>query len=449
MAREGNRLSDELKEYGYVFSVKRTLVQYALMCLGMFFLGRFFGLLLIPQLILFGAGMALLPFLVRNAYRNRYYQQKFSDLNVYMEQFLYSFLKTRKVLTTLEDTAELFEAGEMKETIEEARDHILYTYHETDFQEKGLSIIEKKYPYPVLSMMHRFALRTEEIGGECKESVELLLSARRMWADRIFTLQQEKKVKRREVVMSIVTSLLLCSVIYYMAGKMHLDVATHPLAQTMTIVVLILDLLIYYRADKKLTAGYLATKEKEEQTFVKQYRRIKQYGNGPLDRIGKQVAIRSVTRELKAKFPEWLMQLSLFMQSENVAVAIFKSYETAPEILKEPLSELIGRIKMNPGDRRAYMDFLSDFTLPEVKSTMKMLLAIAEGNGGDERSQIADIIRRNQKMQDEANRQKDKDSLAGMYALFLAPQLTGGLKLVVDMILLFIVYLGQMGTGTM
>jgi hypothetical protein len=95
------------------------------------------------------------------------------------------------------------------------------------------------------------------------------------------------------------------------------------------------------------------------------------------------------------------------------------------------------------------MDFLSDFTLPEVKSTMKMLLAIAEGNGGDERSQIADIIRRNQKMQDEANRQKDKDSLAGMYALFLAPQLTGGLKLVVDMILLFIVYLGQMGTGTM
>ncbi|MBQ5484565.1 MAG: hypothetical protein IIT72_03675, partial [Lachnospiraceae bacterium] len=290
-------------------------------------------------------------------------------------------------------------------------------------------------------------LRTEEIGGECKESVDLLLSARRMWADRVFSLQQEKKIKRREVMMSIATSLLLCSMIYYMAGKMDLDVASHPVAQVMTIVVLVLDLLIYYRADKKLTAGYFAAKEKDDAMYVKQYKRIQSYGNGPLARLGKRAAIRSVTRELKAKFPEWLMQLSLLMQSENVQVAIFKSYDSAPAILKPALSQLIGRLTINPNDRKAYMEFLSDFTMPEVKSTMKMLLAIAEGSGGDERSQIADIIRRNQKMQDEAARQKDKDSLAGMYALFLAPQLTGGLKLVVDMILLFVVYLGHMGTS--
>ena len=44
MAKEKNRLSDELKEYGYVFSVKRTLTEYSLMCLGMILLGRFFGL---------------------------------------------------------------------------------------------------------------------------------------------------------------------------------------------------------------------------------------------------------------------------------------------------------------------------------------------------------------------------------------------------------------------
>ena len=235
--------------------------------------------------------------------------------------------------------------------------------------------------------------------------------------------------------------------IYYMAGKMDLDVASHPVAQVMTIVVLVLDLLIYYRADKKLTAGYFAAKEKDDAMYVKQYKRIQSYGNGPLARLGKRAAIRSVTRELKAKFPEWLMQLSLLMQSENVQVAIFKSYDSAPAILKPALSQLIGRLTINPNDRKAYMEFLSDFTMPEVKSTMKMLLAIAEGSGGDERSQIADIIRRNQKMQDEAARQKDKDSLAGMYALFLAPQLTGGLKLVVDMILLFVVYLGHMGTS--
>ena len=40
MAKDKSRLSDELKEYGYVFSVKRTLMEYSLMCLGMIFLGE-------------------------------------------------------------------------------------------------------------------------------------------------------------------------------------------------------------------------------------------------------------------------------------------------------------------------------------------------------------------------------------------------------------------------
>jgi hypothetical protein len=36
-----------------------------------------------------------------------------------------------------------------------------------------------------------------------------------------------------------------------------------------------------------------------------------------------------------------------------------------------------------------------------------------------------------------------------MYALFLAPQLTAGAKLLVDMILLLAVYMGQMANGAM
>ena len=141
------------------------------------------------------------------------------------------------------------------------------------------------------------------------------------------------------------------------------------------------------------------------------------------------------------------MQLSLLMQSENVQVAIFKSYDNAPAILKPALKEMIGALRIDPNDKRAYMNFLSEFTLPEVRSTMKMLYSISEGKGGEARGQISEIIKRNQEMSDKAKRQQNSDSLAGMYALFLAPQLTGGLKLVCDMILLFAVYMGSMATG--
>ncbi|MBQ1915948.1 MAG: hypothetical protein PUC40_01350 [Lachnospiraceae bacterium] len=447
MARNRRQLSDELSTYGYVFSLKKAVVRYALVIAGLFILGRFFGLHLIPQIVLFVAGMIVFPLLLRNTYRNRYYQQKFSDLNIYMEQFLYSFMKSRKVLTTLEDTYDLFEEGDMKKTIGKAIDHIKNTYNESDFEEKALKIIEKNYPYEGLTVMHRFALRTETLGGEYGESIELLLESRRMWADRIYSLQQEKKTKRREIVLSIATSLLLCSMIYYMSGRLNLDVSANPLAQIITVVVLILDLLIYYRADSKLTAGYLATEKNLEKEHLKQYERYQKYGKGPLSALGKRTARKNIQEYIKACFPEWLMQMSLLMQAENVQVAIFKSYDEAPAILKPALKEMIGRLRLDPNDKKAYTDFLSEFTLPEVRSTMKMLYSISEGKGGEARGQIADIIRRNQEMSDKAKRQQNSDSLAGMYALFLAPQLTGGLKLICDMVLLFAVYMGNMSGG--
>lgn len=235
--------------------------------------------------------------------------------------------------------------------------------------------------------------------------------------------------------------------VYYMAGRMNLDVSANTFAQVITVVVLVLDLFIYYKADSKLTAGYFADDTDREREYVKQYERFENYGNGFFDQLGKKAAKKKLTEYIKACFPEWLMQLSLLMQSENVQMAVFKSYDDAPEIIKPELKKMIGRLRLNPNDKNAYTDFLSEFTLPAVRSTMKMLYSISEGKGGEARGQIADIIRRNQEMSDKAKRAADSDSLAGMYALFLAPQLTGGLKLVCDMMLLFVVYMGSMARG--
>ena len=92
---------------------------------------------------------------------------------------------------------------------------------------------------------------------------------------------------------------------------------------------------------------------------------------------------------------------------------------------------------------KPYNDFLSDFNLPEVRSAMKMLFSLSEGTGANASDQIQDIIRRNQYMMDRAEKLRMEDTQAGMYALFLAPQLTGGAKLLVDMILLLVCYLGK------
>ena len=437
-------LSDELKKYGYVFSTKRSIMLYASAFAGMLALGRFFSLGVFAQLILFAAGFFTLPFFLRNALQNKYHQKRFSDLNIYMEQFLYSFQKSGKVLSTLDDLLSIFESGEMRDVILKAKEHILHTFNESNVEENALAMIEKAYPYDGLKTIHQFALASETLGGNYQDSTLLLLESRRMFADRVYALQQEQKTKRREIFLSILTSLFLCSMIFFMSSKMDVDVGSHPVSQIITTFVLVSDLVIFYMADKKLTVGFVESDHKDDEEFVKQYFRIKEYDEKKLlDRLGKYIAKKNVGRELEKQFPNWLMEISLLLQTENVPVAVQKSYDMAPRILQPALSDLILDLKEKPESMEPYLNFLSEFGMPEVASSMKMLYSISSGTGGDARLQIADIIRRNQMLYDKAKKISNEDSLAGMHAMFLAPQLTGSLKLIVDMILLMAIYLGK------
>ena len=436
-------LSDELKKYGYVFSVKRSGAQYAVVFAGMIALGRVFSLGVVSQIILCAAGVAFLPFFMINSAKNERHQRRFSDLNIYMEQFLYSFMKTGKILSSLEDVMQLFGEGQMHSTIQKAREYILHTYDDISVEEEGLKIIEDAYPNDMLRILHHFALQTENLGGEYGESVRLLLEARRMWADRVYELLQEKKKKRRDIFLSIAVSLLLCLMIYLLSAKLNLDLAAMPAAQAVTVTVLILDFFIFYRADVSLTSGYVESVHSDGEHYALEYERLRdEIPKRPWEKLNHRVMKKYVTKEIEKEFPYWLMQLSLLMQTENVQVSLYKSYDGAPEVLKPALRELIEGLKSTPDSIEPYISFLKEYTLPEIHSAMKMLYSISEGSGGDARSQIADIIRRNQRLLDRAERMKNEDAVAGMYGLFLAPQITAGVKLCVDMLLLLAVYMG-------
>lgn len=78
-------LSEELKRYGYVFSKKKTLISLLFVFILTFLLGRFFSLNLISNIILTIFTIILLPFFYKNSAESEYVQQRFSDVNTYME----------------------------------------------------------------------------------------------------------------------------------------------------------------------------------------------------------------------------------------------------------------------------------------------------------------------------------------------------------------------------
>ena len=439
-------LWDELKRYGYVFSVKRSILMYGMVVAFALLCGKFFRLERMYLLILCLWCACLFPFFLRNLYRNRYGQRQFVEINSYMEQFLYSFQKSGKILVTLKDVEKLFANGVMHTRIQEAIAYIEVTYDEDYVEKRALAMIEREYPIHHVAMIHRFALQVEEKGGEYGEAIRLMLDARRMWADRSYELLKEKKRKRTQILISVLVSLLLCSVFVYVAERVSLSITGFTIVKVVTLLTLLLDLWIFYLADRKLSMESM-DETYDEKELLRQYEKVKRSEEKKHAELGTRIAKKNVSRALQKMFPQWLLEVSLLLQSENVQVAIMESYDEAPVLMKPALRELIQKLQLRPTDMEPYLEFLQEYALPEVQSSMKMLYALSEGTGGNANNQISDIIRRNQLLLDQAQKMKNEDVLGGLYALFLAPQLTGGAKMLVDMGMLFYAMMATSALG--
>lgn len=439
-------LWDELKRYGYVFSVKRSIFMYGMVVAFALLCGKFFRLERMYLLILCLWCAILFPFFLRNLYRNRYGQRQFVEINSYMEQFLYSFQKSGKILVTLKDVEKLFANDMMHTRIQEAIAYIEDTYDEDHVEKKALAMIEQEYPIHHVAMIHRFALQVEEKGGEYGEAIRLMLDARRMWADRSYELLKEKKRKRTQILISVLVSLLLCSVFVYVAERVSLSITGFTIVKVVTLLTLLLDIWIFYVADRKLSMESM-DETSDEKELLRQYEKVKRSEEKKHAELGTRIAKKNVSRALQKMFPQWLLEVSLLLQSENVQVAIMESYDEAPILMKPALRELIQKLQLRPTDMEPYLEFLQEYALPEVQSSMKMLYALSEGTGGNANNQISDIIRRNQLLLDQAQKMKNEDALGGLYALFLAPQLTGGAKMLVDMGMLFYAMMATSALG--
>lgn len=444
--RKVDEISTELKKYGYVHSAKKSFLLFSIGTIVSLVIGRLFKLNAACQMIFLVWVAVLLPFFMINSVKARYHEKRFSDANVYIEQFLYSFLKTRNILATLKDVKQLFEdRSPMGNNLGQVMEYIQYQYDDESVETNGLRILEEAYPTPLIKTIHGFALQVEKNGGECSDSIMLLLEARRFWATRNCEFMAEKRKQFRNVVLSIVTSLLLCILMFNLTASSDVALWKIPIVNIVTVFVLMLDFLIFYRAYKSLSVDYLKEKPVDYDEILKTYNRIDKYDeNSILDTIGKKVAIKRITRAVEKEYPSWLMQVALLLQHENVQMAILKSYDDAPLTLKPKIKELLDELREKPESMEPYLNFMKEYPLPQIQSSMKMLYSVSEGTGADADQEINEMIKQDLIMFDKAQELKNQDALAGMYALFLIPQLTGGLKLTVDMMMTLFAYLGNM-----
>ena len=427
--------------------------------------------------------LLFLPGWIKNYGKSRYEAKRLLDAQIYMEQLLYGFARQGKILTALQEIMPLFPKGTMHETLKQSIHTILYDLKEEDSLQSGLSIIEHNYQNERLYTIHRYLYKVEMLGGDYEGILSLLQKDLSGWRTRIELYQKQCKRARSNVWIAIAIALFICMITNYILPA-KVGIANNMVYMISTVALLVILLITYTRMDRKLAVNWLqygycseqGTQEKRYERFLN-YNPKKERKTGILlailptvialyeviqknwilaitilflitfllnqHKIGNYLLKKNLTKELEKAFPQWLMELSLLLQVDNVQVAITKTMQRAPSILKPALHEFQEGITRNPESVQPYLDFLKDFSLPQIQSAMKMLYAISAGNNGNEQEQLEELIARNQQLMHRSEVLMDEDSMAGMYLLFLSPAVAGAMKLICDMTVFLTTFLGQ------
>lgn len=482
-------LKAEIGELGYAFGNKQVVSVYATLLGIMCLMGYLFRLPLIWWAPILAAGFLFAPVVVRNVYKNKWEGQRFADVNVYIEQMLYSFKNSQKVLVSLQEVSVLFPAGSaMREVIDGAISLIETSSvgdRSVNIEEEALSIIEARYPSPYIKSLHRFILKVENIGGDFDSSIALLLDNRNMWENRVHKLQDKRRKKRQEILGSCIASALLClSMLYILPAEVN--IAEMSIVRIGNVIMIILMVWIYLRADTKLSSNLINPKKTRPVDKVyKDYDRYMGYDNhkefqtsikftvvpiviiliswiafhnkwGILAGViltpvmltqhiwGFRLLAKRLKREISIAFPQWLMELALLLQSDNVQVAIFKTVDDALPVLRPELNKLRDDLMARPNDSAPFMNFFASFQMPEITTAMQKLYSLSTGAGNAE-EQIASIVHRNNIILDRAEDMANDDSMAGLYTLFLAPVLVGSAVLMIDMTCFLLYFMQNIG----
>lgn len=372
---------------------------------------------------------------VREAARQ---QKRLMEAELYMEQMLYAFMQEQKILAAMEDVYPLFEEGEMQKILGKAIAHIKNDCDSSVEQE--LRAIEAAYENDRLTEIHHYLLSVERYGGDIEQPIEFLLGNVRKWMERVRIYQADCRKYQRNVGLAAVLSVVVCAITNALLPD-SIAISHSIVCQAASVLLICFDMFICLRCAKRTGKDWLksyAADEKED--YQKEYQYVKTHHD-----IRSRWYKKLLAGKMKRAFPQWLMDISLLLQTENVQVALYKTKAKAPRVLRPAIDEMMEQLEHNPESMQPYQDFLKEYELLDVRSAMRMLYALSNGGYGNGERQMREIMMRNQELLDRAERAKNEDSLAGLYALFLAPALTGAGKMLADMTMFLIVFLAQTG----
>ena len=373
------------------------------------------------------------PQLTYNQEKFAYETKRFNDINSYMSQMAQSFIYTKDVIKSLEETATCFSDGLMHNTLQEALEILEAGKWDIKMAERdALSFIESKYDCEKLRNLHAFFLNAEELGGECQKEFRILENMRTAWQSVVESIRIKKFWDRNVGAFSYAFFLIICVVMLHIMRGSDLDIVGLPATQIVDMVLLVGFMLYFVFMDNRLNKSLLInpTVMSEEQAnayfeYLENYdaksERRKYMSFGILSVITSALlvyvspswttlaiavcmiflgfnvhavnhmsAVKTIRAEVNKAFPKWLFDIMLLLQRESVEGAIEHSIATAPPVLKRELMRITEMLAQKPHDPDAYMSFMKDFNNQNITEIMHKLYSLAVGANRD--SDVLDVV---------------------------------------------------------
>lgn len=484
---KGNKITEKLKKYDDKYDNKKLIQTFAIAVAGIAILSFAFQLRIIPIIIISIACLVVAPQILVALSEDRYEEKKFQDTTSYIEQMLYSFRRNTKILSSLEDTILLFPEGEMHDAIAEAIDYIRTSASSGNIYEEAFQIIEEHYNCRRIKSLHRYLVRVEGVGGDQDMGIQALINDRRIWIDRIEKFKKEKAAIIKDVIIATVFSSIVSVITLYMLPS-YVDAPHHPIIQAYATFYIVVNLLNIKATINRLILRIndIADEEHDKRMlrklkWYKTYDRVKEQkaaikfiiigvvfcivgflltGISRWGAIGMGIFIalfgffvqprlkynntkKELMREIETVFPDWLLELSLLLQTDNLHVALEKTIPTAPLLIRKELRTLSEAIINDPTDVQPFLNFFSYLPLDNIHSSMKLLFSISEFGAADEQKQIAELIERNSILMNKAEDYKNQSRLARVFMLKFVPMGTSTLKMIVDMGVFLVIFITQ------
>lgn len=86
--------------------------------------------------------------------------------------------------------------------------------------------------------------------------------------------------------------------------------------------------------------------------------------------------------------PYYLKSLEILIQHYTVPVALVKSIDTAPDVFKPGLTELVSKIEQGDSSIQPYMDFALDYPVRDSMRMMRLLYRLGLGNQENKQEQL-------------------------------------------------------------